>query len=226
MELRVGLQSLTQGDFRGLLRLWREAEAADLDSAWLFDHLVPPYNPSGPCLEAWTLLAALLAGTRRIHGGVLVSNVCFRRPAMLAAAARTAMALSGGRLEVGLGAGWYRPEHARLGLAFPAYPVRLGLLEQHTIALGPGFRPWLGGNGRQIRALAERHGTGWNLANLPVPDMLARAGGFRGPLSLTVRDLPSPDALERLPPGCLLIVSRRFSRPEEELSALARLTRA
>jgi alkanesulfonate monooxygenase SsuD/methylene tetrahydromethanopterin reductase-like flavin-dependent oxidoreductase (luciferase family) len=80
---------------------------------------VQPSRPTGPYLEAWTLLAGLAVQTERIRVGVLVSCNTFRHPALLAKQAVTLDHLSRGRLEVGLGAGWYEPEHAMFGIPFP-----------------------------------------------------------------------------------------------------------
>jgi alkanesulfonate monooxygenase SsuD/methylene tetrahydromethanopterin reductase-like flavin-dependent oxidoreductase (luciferase family) len=101
-----------------LLERFQYAERLGLDSAWVCDHFVQPSRPdyAGGYLEGWTLLAALAARTERIRLGVLVSSNTFRHPALLAKEAVTVDHVSGGRLEVGLGAGWYAPEHEMYGL--------------------------------------------------------------------------------------------------------------
>ena len=101
------------------LALWQRCEALGFDSAWVCDHFQQPSRPDGPYLEGWTLLAALAARTERLRVGVLVSSNTFRHPALLAKEALTVDHVSGGRLEVGLGAGWYRPEHDAFGITFP-----------------------------------------------------------------------------------------------------------
>jgi F420-dependent oxidoreductase-like protein len=98
---------------------WQWFEQLGFESAWLCDHLVQPTRPGGPYLEAWTLLAGLAARTEKIRIGVLVTSNTFRHPSVLARMAVTVDQISNGRLEVGLGAGWYEPEHTMFGIPFP-----------------------------------------------------------------------------------------------------------
>ena len=102
-------QQVSYGD---ILRVWREADTIpQIGHAWLFDHLMPiGGDPNGPALEGWTLLSALAAQTGRLRLGLLVTSNRFRPPAMLAKIAATVDAVSGGRLEFGIGAG-SRPGH-------------------------------------------------------------------------------------------------------------------
>jgi F420-dependent oxidoreductase-like protein len=114
-----------------LLSRVRFAEEAGFDGAWVFDHFQPLYgDPSGPCLEGWTLLAALAASTRRIRLGALVTGVTYRHPSVLAAEAVTVDQVSGGRLEIGIGAAWHEGEHRALGIPFPAIRERAERLEE------------------------------------------------------------------------------------------------
>lgn len=99
---------------------WRQIEALGFDSVWDCDHYMQPSRPTGPYFEGWTLLAGLAAVTTTIRIGVLVSSNTFRHPALLAKMAATIDHISHGRVEVGLGAGWYVPEHEKFGLGFPA----------------------------------------------------------------------------------------------------------
>jgi alkanesulfonate monooxygenase SsuD/methylene tetrahydromethanopterin reductase-like flavin-dependent oxidoreductase (luciferase family) len=93
------------------------AEAAGLDSVWIYDHFLSgPGSPPEGIHEAWTVMSALAATTPRVELGQLVMCVSFRNPALLAKMAATADAISGGRLTLGLGAGWYDLEYAALGL--------------------------------------------------------------------------------------------------------------
>ena len=98
---------------------WQMFEQLGFESAWLCDHLVQPSRPQGPYFEAWTLLAGLAARTEKIRIGVLVTSNTFRHPSVLARMAVTVDQISNGRLEVGLGAGWYEPEHTMFGIPFP-----------------------------------------------------------------------------------------------------------
>ena len=119
-----------------ILRRVRFAEEAGFDGAWVFDHFKPNYaDPStgernGPCMEAWTLLAALAAATERIRLGALVTGVTYRHPSILATEAVTVDQVSRGRLELGIGAAWHEAEHRELGVAFPPRKERYERLEE------------------------------------------------------------------------------------------------
>ncbi|MGH3626343.1 MAG: LLM class flavin-dependent oxidoreductase [Sciscionella sp.] len=101
-----------QVDYHDVVRVWREADTIpEIEHAWLFDHLMPiGGDPDGPIFEGWTLLSALAAQTGRLRLGLLVTSNRFRPPAMLAKIAATVDIVSGGRLDVGIGAG-SRPGH-------------------------------------------------------------------------------------------------------------------
>src|SRR5207302_358319 len=79
-----------------------------------------PSRPTGPYFEAWTLLAGLAAATSRIRIGCMVTSNTFRHPVILAREAVTVDHITNERLQVGLGAGWYEPEHTMFGLPFSA----------------------------------------------------------------------------------------------------------
>ncbi len=101
-----------QVSYQDVQRVWREADGlAEIEHAWLFDHLMPiAGDPGGPALEGWTLLSALAAQTTRLRLGLLVTCNRFRPPAMLAKIATTVDIVSGGRLDFGIGVG-SRPGH-------------------------------------------------------------------------------------------------------------------
>jgi F420-dependent oxidoreductase-like protein len=130
--LRFGL-FLGQADkqWPQILEEFLLADELGYDHAWLVDHLVNTDGPlTSPCMEAWTLLAGLAVQTRRIRLGVLVCSNTFRHPSLLVKEAATVDQLSGGRLILGLGTGWYEDEHRRYGLELPSPPERVDRLEE------------------------------------------------------------------------------------------------
>lgn len=105
-----------------LVERWRELEALGFDSAWLTDHFVTGEEPprdEGPIYEAWTLLGGLALATERIRFGVMVAGNTYRPPALLAKEAVTVEHIAGGRLILGIGAGWWKREHEAYGYEFP-----------------------------------------------------------------------------------------------------------
>lgn len=98
---------------------WQLFERLGYESAWLCDHLIQPSRPAGPYFEAWSLLGGLAAVTRSIRVGILVTSNTFRYPQVLAKMAVTVDHISRGRLEIGMGAGWYEPEHTMFGIDLP-----------------------------------------------------------------------------------------------------------
>lgn len=119
VDLRFGICTDQNLPFETLVERWQFFEELGFDSAWDCDHYNQPSQPTGDYYEGWTLLAALAQRTSRIRVGVLVSCNTFRHPALLAQQAMTVDHASGGRLELGLGAGWYLGEHERFGIEFP-----------------------------------------------------------------------------------------------------------
>jgi len=130
--MRIGLDvAQHQLQWPELLRRVKFAEELGFDGAWVFDHFKPLYgDPSGPCLEGWTVLAGLAAQTSRIRLGTLVTGITYRHPSVLATEAVTVDQISNGRLELGLGAAWNEPEHRELGIPFPAIKERAERLEE------------------------------------------------------------------------------------------------
>lgn len=120
--MRIGVDcSQHQLSWDALLDRVRFAEDLGFHGAWVFDHFKALYgDPTGPCLESWTLLSALGAATSRIRLGALVTGVTYRHPSMLAMEAVTVDHVSSGRLELSLGAAWFEPEHRELGFDFPS----------------------------------------------------------------------------------------------------------
>jgi F420-dependent oxidoreductase-like protein len=104
------------------------AEEAGLDSVWAVDHLVGIPDEHESIFEGWTQITAIAATTRRVRVGHLVLCVSYRPPALLAKMAATLDVLSGGRLIVGLGAGWHQQEYGEYGYDFPPIGTRLAQL--------------------------------------------------------------------------------------------------
>ena len=131
--------------WEAMLAVWRAADDIELfESGWTFDHFYPIFSdPTGPCLEGWVTLVALAQATTRLRLGTLVTGVHYRHPAVLANMAATLDIVSGGRLELGIGAGWNEEESGAYGIALgtpkersdrfeEACEVIVGLLSQET----------------------------------------------------------------------------------------------
>jgi alkanesulfonate monooxygenase SsuD/methylene tetrahydromethanopterin reductase-like flavin-dependent oxidoreductase (luciferase family) len=118
--LRFGICTDQNMSWELTVERWQLFERLGFDSVWDCDHLIQPSRPTGPYFEGWTLLAGLAAVTSTIRVGVLVSCNTFRHPALVAKEAVTIDHISNGRLEVGLGACWFVPEHEMFGIEFPA----------------------------------------------------------------------------------------------------------
>ncbi len=143
MSLKFGL-SLPQGWIMELARIkdpveayetmTRVAQTADevgFESAWLVDHFHTIPQPSQEVtFECWTTTAAVARDTKRIRIGQMVTSYGFRNPALLAKMASTVDVLSHGRLNFGIGAGWYEHEYRAYGYDFPEAPERLRHLRE------------------------------------------------------------------------------------------------
>ncbi len=180
------------------VRDWaQQAEDLGFDSVWLSDHLFVdlskyggPDSPQG-AMECLSTLAALCATTRRVRLGSLVICNDLRSPSLLAKMVATLDVLSGGRIEVGIGAGWYEPEFAAIGIPFERPGVRVerlaeavqvvvGMLSEEAFSFrGAHYRVeqawnlprpvqsprpavWVGGKGDRVVAVAARHADGFN----------------------------------------------------------------
>lgn len=216
--MRVGLAlphydfSLPGGEpvtFARVAEVATTAERLGFDSVWMSDHFFTSLEryggsdaPQGS-LEPLTTLAALATMTERVRLGTLVLSAGFRHPAVLAKSATAIDLLSGGRLDLGLGAGWYAPEFEAFGYPFGSTGERFGTLEEtlevltRLFAEGPATyagerfalhdaynhprpaqspRPpiWLGGKGGpRLLGLAARLADGWNTAWRWTPEAYA-----------------------------------------------------
>ena len=178
-----------------LRALWRRLDDAGVDWISVWDHFyeAPPAGGTVDHFEAVATLGALAADTRRARLGCLVFCVAYRNPGLLAKAAMTIDHISGGRFELGLGAGWHQWEAQAYGYDFPPPGVRLDMLEEavpvlrsllteeRTTHSGRHYRAdnasclppplqarlpiWVGGTGeRRTLRIAAMHADGWNAA--------------------------------------------------------------
>jgi F420-dependent oxidoreductase-like protein len=119
--------------FEHVAGLATTAEESGFDSVWVMDHyfqLPPLGGPDQPMLEAYTLLGALAARTKRVQLGTLVTGVTYRNPGILAKIVTTLDVVSRGRAILGIGGAWYDVEHNGLGVEYPSDRVRLDMLEE------------------------------------------------------------------------------------------------
>ena len=106
-------------------------EDLGFESVWVYDHFHPVPEPDQePVYEAWTLVAALAATTNSVRLGQMCTCNSYRPPSYLAKVAASIDAISGGRLEMGIGAGWYEHEYDGYGYEFPKPSVRIGMLRE------------------------------------------------------------------------------------------------
>lgn len=191
--------SAAYADWNTFLAITRQAEKLGYDSVWVSDHLVSP-DGRPRALEAWTVLSALAVSTHTIRLGTYVLCNQFRHPSLLAKMASTIDNISGGRLELGVGAGWLRDEHVTFGFSWDKHSVRVERLresveiikklwtEKHVSYDGKHFKLdkatlepkpiqkphpnlWIGGNSAAIRKVVAEVGDGW-IPVLPTPDQL------------------------------------------------------
>ncbi len=190
--MRMGVKPGQWGwSFGELASSWRAAEAAGFDLLACFDHVTASPRP-GAAWDAPTLLASMAARTERITLAVRVLNVCLRHPFLLAGQLAVVQATSGGRLDVGLGAGssWLaRHDHEALGIPFPPFAERVarleatcrvlpallrgervtdGTLRLSGASLGPvGIDPprlVVGGGSAPVVRIAAQYAHAWNLS--------------------------------------------------------------
>jgi F420-dependent oxidoreductase-like protein len=182
------------GGYEQMRDAWLEADRLGFDTAWLHDHLLNQNDIALPEDEGWTVLTALLVQSTRIRGGLMVTANTFRHPALLAKMVTTLDIISGGRVEVGLGAGWFEAEHRQYGLDLPPIGERMRRLEESCQILEalwtekrasfegtyyevrdayhepkPVQRPYppltIGTSGEQVGLrIAARHAHTWNMA--------------------------------------------------------------
>ena len=212
--VHAGPQECTIDELRDL---WRRSEELGFDWISVWDHFYPAQVSSDlDCFESVACHAALAAETTRPRVGCLVYSAGFRHPAVLANAGATIDHLSGGRLEMGIGAGWQAEEYVAHGIPFESPGVRLRrmaeaveivrllwteetvtydgefwTLREATCRPRPVQRPspriWIGASGEQVALqLAGRLGDGWNTP-------FVSANAYRRKLEIVLAACPAPD---------------------------------
>ncbi|HEX9517695.1 MAG TPA: LLM class F420-dependent oxidoreductase [Streptosporangiaceae bacterium] len=132
MQLRIFTEPQQGADYCTLLRVAKATEELGFDAFFRSDHYLkmgPVSGLPGPT-DAWITLAGLAAATERIRLGTLVSPVTFCLPGPLAVSVAQVDQMSGGRVELGLGTGWFDAEHAAYGIPFPPLGIRFSMLEE------------------------------------------------------------------------------------------------
>ena len=122
-----------QTTWDAMVSVAKTMDAGRWDSAWTFDHFVPPLafmDESQDCLEGWMTLAGLGALTSRLRLGTIVSGVTYRNPALVAKMVATLDAMTNGRAILGIGAAWHVREHEAYGWDFPPIKERSDRLEE------------------------------------------------------------------------------------------------
>lgn len=197
--VHTGVQNTTVDELRGL---WRRAEDGGFDAVSVWDHIYSSDLRTYDCHEAVAMHTALACATTRVRCGCLVYCAGYRHPGVLAKAVATIDHLSGGRAEVGLGAGWAEAEYSAYGFTFPPIGERLDLLDETAAAIRsllrreatdldgthirltdarleprpvqPELPIWIGGAGeRRTARIVAQHGDGWNVPFV-APGALAR----------------------------------------------------
>ena len=131
-RIRFGVQTAPQHvTWQALREAWKLIDSLSYDTAWVFDHFFPILSdPSGPCYEGWTALTALAAETSLVQVGTLVTGNTYRHPAVLAKMGATVDHTSGGRLIMGIGAGWFELEHNAYGIHFGTTAERINRVDE------------------------------------------------------------------------------------------------
>jgi F420-dependent oxidoreductase-like protein len=129
---RLDLVDIAPADqWQAMLAIARLADAGPWESIWVYDHFHTVPAPTQEAThEAWTLMAAFAASTSRVRLGQMCTCMSYRNPMYLAKVAATVDAISGGRTEMGIGAGWYEHEWRAYGYGFPSAGERLAMLDE------------------------------------------------------------------------------------------------
>jgi F420-dependent oxidoreductase-like protein len=232
-------------------RSWEETRSVaslvdelGFDSLWVCDHLLGVPLPSLPILEAWSLLAAVAAVTRRARLGTLVTPPFFRNPAVLAKQIATIDQIAPGRVVAGLGAGWFEAEFRAYGCEFPDLGQRMQALEECVLILKrlwsedgarfegkqfrvvdaicqprPAQRPAIlvgGGGERRLMGIAARHADIWNNMAVFQPQLGRKVEALRRRCDEVGRDFDTLEVSQQ----CVVVIA------EDDVAARAQLEKA
>jgi len=224
-RLQFGVLAMGQASFPDLLSVWQAAESAGFDSAWVVDHFSPPTGPGGsPFLECWTTLTALAAKTSGIRLGTMTLANSYRHPALVAKMAATLDVISGGRLELGIGAGWLESEYRAYGFPFPSAAQRIAQMSEsvqmmkalwtdrlvsfqgkHFTLVEASCEPkpvqkphppiWVGGSGEKLTMrVVAERADGWNVTVMPEDEFKRKLDILREHCAAVGRD---PDSIRK-----------------------------
>jgi probable F420-dependent oxidoreductase len=185
--MRIGIQLGNEHTSISSLRaVWGQLDELGIDTLWVWDHMLPIHgDQNGANFECWSLLAAIASTTRNVTVGSLVTCHAFRSAPLLSAMATTVDHISGGRLILGIGAGWFEPDFAELDVCFEPALARLRAMERAIDViqqrLSSSARPhtrkipvMIGAGGRDVGlAIVARRADIWNWFG-PVDDFYAR----------------------------------------------------
>lgn len=137
----VGIEPARHWEVMHGLAAHADREGSPWESIWVYDHLhtVPVPSETEATHEAWSLINAYAASTSRVRLGQMCTCMSYRNPGYLAKVAATADVISGGRVEMGIGAGWYEHEWRAYGYGFPDAPTRLRMLREGVDVLHQAF---------------------------------------------------------------------------------------
>jgi alkanesulfonate monooxygenase SsuD/methylene tetrahydromethanopterin reductase-like flavin-dependent oxidoreductase (luciferase family) len=134
-RLRVGLVVGQRENWPELVRRARTVEELGLDTIWVVDHFFGGQDELGDTHEAYTVLAGLAMATERVRLGVMVAGNTYRNPAVLLKQAVTVDHISNGRVDFGIGAGWWEREHEAYSFEFPSAGHRVSMFEEALEAI-------------------------------------------------------------------------------------------